>query len=230
MLTSGSSRGRGDQPGAGVPPLTGLQHWHHHHGPAGCPGQPLKHAAQCPPGTALVPLCLVPLHPALQAGGASPAPGRPWPKRSWDPALPAHSDLQPHLLGPQGPCGHFLGPLVWPCGALSLWQPFPASPQGPLFYFPTPCCWLHPFQASWPCGASSPSIPPPPGYRPPSHLNPTGLDLDAAACSLKAPPPLCWVLLRVPLPYHNSASRKPPTSPQLCALNAVLFILGGPLL
>ncbi|XP_019496553.1 PREDICTED: sodium-dependent phosphate transport protein 2C isoform X2 [Hipposideros armiger] len=68
--------GRGDQPGAGVPPLTGLQHWHHHHGPAGCPGQPLKHAAQCPPGCPH-PLLLQPGWHSAVVRGARPAAAHP---------------------------------------------------------------------------------------------------------------------------------------------------------
>ncbi|XP_060156085.1 sodium-dependent phosphate transport protein 2C isoform X6 [Globicephala melas] len=51
VMTPGSPRGPGDQPGAGVPPLPGLQHRHHHHGPAGCPGQPFGYADQRRPGS-----------------------------------------------------------------------------------------------------------------------------------------------------------------------------------
>lgn len=189
MLTSGSSRGRGDQPGAGVPPLTGLQHWHHHHSLAGRSGQPLKHAAQCHPGTALPPPFLIPC-PTLQAGGANPAPGWPWPKLSWDPSLTTRSDLQPYLLGPQGPCGHFFDPPVTLRGPRVPSPPFrvaapPNLPSGATALLPQPVLLL---------AVSLPGLLAL-GCEPlysltPSHLNPTGPNPDDAPCSLKAPPPV----------------------------------------
>lgn len=51
-MTLHFSRGWDNQPGTGLPPLRGLQHWHHHHSPAGGPGQPCRHAALRSPGTA----------------------------------------------------------------------------------------------------------------------------------------------------------------------------------
>lgn len=79
VMTPGSPRGRGDQPGASVPSLPGFQHWHHHHGPAGSSSQPLGHAAQRRPGTAL-------LHPPRPAGPSTPSVG--WGFRSGsDPLL-----------------------------------------------------------------------------------------------------------------------------------------------
>ena len=127
VMTPGSPRGRGDQPGASISSLPGLQHWHHHHGPAGSSGQPLGHAAQRRPGTALP-------HPPSPAGPSIPNTGlglplwvspppvrscrlvvgcvswglRPWLSRT--PPLAAHSSPQPRLLGPQGPCGTCPGP------------------------------------------------------------------------------------------------------------------------
>lgn len=60
----GSSRGRGDQPGASVPPVPGLEHWHHHHGRVGGSGQPSREAAISRPGTTYSPLPLVSSAPA----------------------------------------------------------------------------------------------------------------------------------------------------------------------
>lgn len=51
-MTLHFSRGWDNQLGTGLPPLRGLQHWHHHHSPAGGPGQPRRHAALRSPGTA----------------------------------------------------------------------------------------------------------------------------------------------------------------------------------
>lgn len=98
---------------------------------------------------------------------------------------------------------------------LSLWQPLLTSHQGPLLCFPNLCFWLCPFQVCWPWGVS-PSIPSPPATS--TQQVPT-----PGRCTmlLEGPAPLCWVPLGEPLPHHNSASRKPPTSPQLHALNLV---------
>lgn len=125
-------RGRGDQPRPGVPPAPGLQYWHHHHSPAGCPGQPSGHAALCCSGTTWVPsllLCgLALLQPQPQAFRPlipGPRPRLPqvaflaWaepglcplplclPKLPlWDPA-PPFSNLSPLLVWPshRGPQG-----------------------------------------------------------------------------------------------------------------------------
>lgn len=161
--TPGSRRGWCDQLGAGLPPLPGLQHWHHHHSPAGCPGQSCGHAAQCAPGTTLPHLSLpsgLPAPPQACGFPLGSAPSCPvlqpgWHSLSWDPHLAARSDLQPHLLEPWGSCGHLLDPQ--PCSsspgtrsfqgyyglgvpALPSWKPLPNLPRGIPVLSPTPCC------------------------------------------------------------------------------------------
>ncbi|XP_021117277.1 sodium-dependent phosphate transport protein 2C isoform X4 [Heterocephalus glaber] len=89
----------GDQPGPGVPTAPGLQHWHHHHGPAGCPGQPLRHAALCRPAA---PTILAAPQPSLLglAAPLSPISGALGPPR--DPLLPTqglHSPPDGHQRG-----------------------------------------------------------------------------------------------------------------------------------
>ncbi|XP_049567168.1 sodium-dependent phosphate transport protein 2C isoform X9 [Orcinus orca] len=79
--------GPGDQPGAGVPPLPGLQHRHHHHGPAGCPGQPFGYADQRRPGRPH-PLLLQPgWHPVVVRGARPPA-AHPTGQALWGPDCP----------------------------------------------------------------------------------------------------------------------------------------------
>ncbi|XP_060156077.1 sodium-dependent phosphate transport protein 2C isoform X1 [Globicephala melas] len=87
VMTPGSPRGPGDQPGAGVPPLPGLQHRHHHHGPAGCPGQPFGYADQRRPGRPH-PLLLQPgWHPVVVRGARPPA-AHPTGQALWGPDCP----------------------------------------------------------------------------------------------------------------------------------------------
>ncbi|XP_073662963.1 sodium-dependent phosphate transport protein 2C isoform X3 [Tursiops truncatus] len=87
VTTPGSPRGPGDQPGAGVPPLPGLQHRHHHHGPAGCPGQPFGYADQRRPGRPH-PLLLQPgWHPVVVRGARPPA-AHPTGQALWGPDCP----------------------------------------------------------------------------------------------------------------------------------------------
>ncbi|XP_010607097.1 sodium-dependent phosphate transport protein 2C isoform X7 [Fukomys damarensis] len=77
----------GDQPGPGIPPAPGLQHWHHYHGPAGCPGQPLGHAALCRPGRPH-PLLLQPRWHSAVVHGAHPAAAHPTGQALWGPDCP----------------------------------------------------------------------------------------------------------------------------------------------
>nr|XP_058929343.1 sodium-dependent phosphate transport protein 2C isoform X5 [Kogia breviceps] len=87
VMSPGSPRGPGDQPGAGVPPLAGFQRWHHHHGPAGCPGRPFGYADQRRPGRPH-PLLLQPgWHPVMVRGARPPA-AHPTGQALWGPDCP----------------------------------------------------------------------------------------------------------------------------------------------
>nr|XP_028690378.1 sodium-dependent phosphate transport protein 2C isoform X1 [Macaca mulatta]XP_028690379.1 sodium-dependent phosphate transport protein 2C isoform X1 [Macaca mulatta]XP_028690380.1 sodium-dependent phosphate transport protein 2C isoform X1 [Macaca mulatta] len=108
--------GRGDQSGPGVPPLTGLQHRHHHHGPAGRPGQPRRQDAQRPAGTA-------PHGPAARTGQLPPSPT----DRQVSPARGAQAGCAPTFPDP------FPGLQSQPCYSASL------DPTGPVHISHPPC-------------------------------------------------------------------------------------------
>ncbi|XP_075865286.1 sodium-dependent phosphate transport protein 2C isoform X1 [Microcebus murinus] len=131
LVTPSSPRGRSDQPGAGVPPLPGLQHWHHHHGPAGCPGQPSRHDAQRCPGCPH-PLLLQPSWYTAVVPGARHAAAHPTGQALWGPdcPLPLGSHRLPAAQLPAAaPSGLWALP-GWGCGAGLSWG-FPGGASAP---------------------------------------------------------------------------------------------------
>lgn len=205
-MTPSSPRGRGDQSGPGVPPLTGLQHRHHYHSPAGCPGQPRRQDAQRPAGT-VHPAPLPELASFLSAPrtGVCHQPRGPRlavPPPSWTPSLAA--SLSPAALPP------------WTPQVLHTFHTLPASPplRPPRFHiFSALYCvpgGLPPASQ----GALSPSIPAP------SDAFPQPLLPQGAATHLQQVP--IWTTLPAPIPHLQRPS---PTDAGPCPAAARAVIL-----
>lgn len=141
LVTLHSSRGWGDRPGTGLPPLPGLQHWHHHHSPAGRLGQPRRHVTLCSSGNGLKHF---PVHRPAQAGYI---PGSPWVPQTLTTGLQLYSQTQGDIAGTSQPKPQFflsrtafperLVVIPYPL-SLYYWQPS-RFPKGPLLLWP-----LHP--------------------------------------------------------------------------------------